>query len=184
MSSLVRAYDGIVRVEQWADRGMISLKGDLGDSALHALCTGLTGVDFPGTLQANCVGEAGLCWMAPDELLLLMPHDRVAGAIAKIDEVLGGKHHLAADVSDARSLFLVSGGSPRDVMAKLTPVDVSPRNFSPGQFRRTRLAQVPAAFWMRDETTFEVIAFRSVGDYVFNLLSTAADPAAVVDFHA
>ena len=182
MPDLIRDFDGASRVEQWGRRGMITLKGDLGDSALHSVCTGLTGVDFPGTTEANCVGEKGLCWMAPDEMLLLVPYDTVPDALGKIANTLGDKHYLAANVSDARSLFIVTGGAPRDVMAKLTPADVSATALPPGRFRRTRLAQVPAAFWMRDDDTFEVVAFRSVADYVFDLLSTAADPSAQVEY--
>jgi len=40
------------------------------------------------------------------------------------------------------------------VMAKLAPVDLVPGQFEPGMIRRTRISQVPAAFWMKDEQTF------------------------------
>ena len=46
--------------------------------------------------------------------------------------------------------------------------------FPVGTLRRTRLAQVPAAIWFEDEETAFVVAFRSVADYVFALLSNAA----------
>lgn len=162
---------------------MITLKGDLGDGALQEICKGLTGADFPGPLDVESGDDGALCWMAPDEVLLLVPYDTVSAALGRLSEALGTHHHLAVDVSDARACFTVSGGAARDVMAKLTPVDVSPRAFQPGRFRRTRLAQVPGAFWMRDATTFEIIAFRSVADYVFELLSTAADPVGRMEFY-
>lgn len=49
-------------------------------------------------------------------------------------------------------------------------------------FRRTRLAQVPAALRMVDDETFEVICFRSVAQYVFDLLKVAGQPGSEVGF--
>jgi len=48
--------------------------------------------------------------------------------------------------------------------------------------RRTRFAQVPAAFWMQDDNSAEVVAFRSVAAYVFGLLKTAAAAGPVGHF--
>ena len=174
-------FDGAVRIEEAGPRGMITLKGDLASSEVKNAATGVAGLDFPGQGEANCVGEKGLCWMAPDELLILVPRADVEDALSKIAATLSGTPHLAADVSDARALFLVSGAGVRDVLAKLTPADLRPGAFPTGRMRRTRLAQVPAAFWMRDAQTFEVICFRSVAGYVFDLLSNAARPGSLPD---
>ncbi|MGC1503573.1 MAG: sarcosine oxidase subunit gamma, partial [Sulfitobacter sp.] len=46
--------------------------------------------------------------------------------------------------------------------------------FNGTMFRRTRLAQVPAAFWMPDAETVQIICFRSVAQYVFDVLNVAA----------
>ncbi|MEM7441658.1 MAG: sarcosine oxidase subunit gamma family protein, partial [Pseudomonadota bacterium] len=91
-----------------------------------------------------------------------------------------GQHALAVNVSDARAIFQVSGPIAREVLAKLAPVDFSREAFRPGQFRRSRLAQVPAAIWADDEDIFRIICFRSVAEYVFNLLKVAAQPGSEV----
>jgi len=85
-----------------------------------------------------------------------------------------GKTHVVAWM--ARAVFRISGDKAREVICKLAPVDMSPKAFPAGHFRRTRLAQTPAAFWMPDAQTVELICFRSVADYVFGLLSRAAMP--------
>lgn len=187
MSNAVSALQGKlapgeVTVREAGLRGMIVLRGDLDDKKLRSVCTGLSGVDFPGQGQANCVGEKGLCWMSPDEILVLVPHYGVAQAIALIDTALAGTHYLAENVSDARAVIFVEGSFCREVIAKLAPVDLHPDTFKPGDFRRTRLGQVAAAFWMRDEDTFEVICFRSVAGYAFDLLAGSAK-AGQVDFY-
>lgn len=184
MSNAVSALQGKlspgdVTVREAGLRGMIVLRGDLEDKKLRSVCTGLSGVDFPGQGQANCVGEKGLCWMSPDEILVLVPYVGVAQAIALIDTALAGTHYLAENVSDARAVIFVEGSFCREMIAKLAPVDLHPDTFKPGDFRRTRLGQVAAAFWMRDEDTFEVICFRSVAGYAFDLLVASAEAGSV-----
>lgn len=175
-------FAGLVRISELPPRGMITLKGDLASEQLTAAATGLAGVEFPGPRGAVVDGERGLLWMAPDEVMVLLPRAEAAGGVAALSKALAGSHHLAVDVSDARSLFRLEGVAVREVLAKLTPADLHPDAFGPGEVRRTRLAQVAAAFWMPDGETADLIAFRSVASYVFDLLSTAADPAGRVDY--
>ena len=165
---------GEVTISEAGLRGMIILRGDLADKKLRKTCTQLTGANFPDQGQANSEGDKGLCWMSPDELLVLVPYAEAALAIAQIDTALAGTHYLAENVSDARAVIFVEGAFCREVIAKLAPADLHPDSFRPGDFRRTRLGQVAAAFWMRDEDTFEVICFRSVAGYTFDLLAMSA----------
>ncbi len=169
-----RMATGEVTVREAGLRGMITLRGDLADPALQAVCTEITGQAFPAQGKISAEGEAGLCWMSPDELLVLVPYTQVTQAVAQIDAALKGQHYLAQDVSDARALILVEGEFAREVLAKVAPVDLHPAHFSTGDFRRSRLAQVPAAFWMPDSDTFSVICFRSVAEYAFDVLVASA----------
>ncbi|MGJ8547197.1 MAG: sarcosine oxidase subunit gamma [Sulfitobacter sp.] len=179
------SYDaGIAEVKEIGPQGMITLRGDLDAPYLHKVAMGATGLDFPSQRMCNCVGENALAWMSPDELLVMLPYGLVHQNLEKMHKALGGKHALAVNVSDARAVFQVKGPRAREVMAKLAPVDLDPKSFTPGMFRRTRLAQVAAAFWMRDEETFEIICFRSVGQYVFDLLKVAAQPGSDVGIYA
>lgn len=187
MSNLVSALDGRiaqgdVTVREDGLRGMITLRGDLSNSKLQAVCTRLTGFDFPMRGQANSDGTQGLAWMSPDEVLVMVPYDAVEAALAKIASSLEGRHHLAVNVSDARAVFIVEGPYVRDVLAKLAPVDLHPDVFISGSFLRTRLGQIAAAFWMRDPNNIEVICFRSVAEYAFGLLAAAAKGGAVGHF--
>ncbi len=175
-------FDGLVHVEEVPLQGMITLRGDLGPAGVKAAATGVAGVDMPSIRQANVAGDSGICWMSPDELLVLCPYDGVVDSVEKMQSALGDSHALAINVSDARASFRVSGPMAREVMAKLCPVDLSPEAFRPGDFRRTRMAQVAAAFWMVDDETFQIICFRSVADYVFGLLKAAAQPGSDIAY--
>ncbi|SEQ66324.1 sarcosine oxidase subunit gamma [Thalassovita taeanensis] len=177
-------YDGLVRLEDLGLRGMITLRGDLASVALKNAATGVAGVDMPAQRRANTVGERGLLWMSPDELLVLVPHAEADQATRTMQATLAGTHFLTENLSDARAMLRITGTptAVREVMAKLTPVDLSPDAFGPGDVRRTRLAQVAAAFWMPDHNTFCIICFRSVASYVFDLLKAAAAPGSAVGY--
>ena len=175
------SYDGLVRIKDAGLQGMITLRGDPGSAAFRKAATGVTGTDMPGQGQERCDGPYGICWMSPDEVMVLCPYEEVGVTLTKMRTSLGKAHALAVDVSDARASFILTGPHVREVIAKLCPVDMLPGAFEPGMFRRTRMAQVPAAFWMRDAQTVQVIVFRSVGQYVFDLLCAAGRSGSAVD---
>ncbi|MFK7876981.1 MAG: sarcosine oxidase subunit gamma [Paracoccaceae bacterium] len=174
--------DGLVEIREVGPYGMITLRGDLASVKIKAAVSTVTGVDMPRQGEANCAGANGLFWMSPDEILVMCLRDEVAANLDKIRKSLHQDHALVENVSDARAVFHVTGPLARDVLAKLAPVDLSPECFQPGQLRRTRLAQVAAAFHMREDHCFEVICFRSVAQYVFDVLKTAARPGSAVQY--
>ncbi len=160
-------------------RGMVLLRGRPDD--LATIARDIIGVGWPGALSAALDDEGhGVLWMAPDEALLLVADHSTVGIVNRIGEALAGQPHLVADVSDARVAFRLSGTGWRDALAKLTPVDLRPAAFGPGDFRRTRLGQVAAAFWMAAPDAVDVICARSVAAYVRDSLTDAARPEAHV----
>ena len=177
------AFDGLVRIEEAGLRGMVTLRADLGATKVRKAVKAAIGVDVPQTRRAVLDGDRGALWMSPDELMLLLPHGEAAGAVAALSKALAGVHHLAVEVSDARAVFRLTGdlAAVREVLAKLTPADVSPGGFGEGEVRRTRLGQVAAAFWIEDGGV-TLVAFRSVAAYVFDLLSNAAAPDSAVRY--
>ena len=174
------SYDGIAKVAECGLQGMITLRGDLSDKVLAKAVKDATGQTVPGQRETAVNGETGVCWMSPDELLVLVPYAEVNEKLAAMTDALSGTHSLAVNVSDARAVFSISGSSAREVLGKVAPVDLSPAAFQPGQIRRSRLAQVAGAFWMDDAETFRVVCFRSAADYVFKLLKVAAQPGSEV----
>lgn len=172
-----RAAAGVVTIRDAGLQGMITLRGDLSDPKLKATVKQVTGVPIPDVRRAVVAEGRGAAWMSPDEVLLLVPYAQAGAAVATIEAALAGQHFMAVNVSDARALLTVSGSYAADVMAKNAPVDFD--TFGPGAFRRTRLGQVAAAFWMDDARTYHVICFRSVADYVFDLLRISAEAGPV-----
>ncbi len=177
------SYEGYVNIEEAGLRGMITLRGDLNSVTLKRAVEKLAGIEVPPIGEILLQGRYGVAWMSPDELLILTPFDGAHMHTAALSDALEGAHHLAVNVSDARAVFTLTGTGAREVLAKLTPVDMSPNVFCSGQIRRTRLAQVPAAFWISGAVQIEVVSFRSVAEYVFGLLKQAAQPASQVEYN-
>ena len=151
-------------------------------TGLQGAVTDVAGVAFPGRNEAQSKGPRALLWMSPDELMLVVPHADAGGAAKSLVAALGDMHSLVVDVSDARAVFTLEGEAARlrEVLAKLSPADLRPGALPVGTVRRTRLAQVPAAFWFAEDGRVSLVCFRSVAGYVFDLLSNAAQPGAEV----
>lgn len=167
-------FEGIATVEECGLQGMITLRGDLAASAVKKAAGAASGCAMPAQRRISFDDSGKLAWMSPDELLVLCPYGEAPGRVAAMDKALGKTHALAVNVSDARAMFRVSGPGAREVMAKLSPVDLSPSAFGVGDFRRSRIAQVAAAYWIDEDEAFRIVCFRSVADYVFDVLKVAA----------
>ena len=178
-----RTYAGFVTVEEIGPTGMISLRGDLADPAMAKAVKAAAGLALPDRRGIVSGDGHAVGWMSPDELLLVLPYDEVPKALAALEKALKSSHYLAANVSDARAVFRIRGAGVRDVLAKLTPTDLSPAVFTTGMLRRTRLAQVAAAFWISGADEVTIVSFRSVADYVFGLLELSAKPGGEVGLH-
>ncbi len=174
-----RRFNGYACISEAPARGMITLRADLSSKSLAKAVKDVVNVGIPGPRKIEVKDGRGAGWMSPDELLLLVPPQDVTDAMTVLSAALEGTHHLVADVSDARAALRLTGTSAREVLQKLTPTDLAPGRFEAGELRRSRLAQVPAAFWIEDGG-FSIVFFRSVADYAFEVLRLAATPGGEV----
>lgn len=171
---------GIARVGEAPLQGMITVRAMLSDPEVMQALGQVSGIDMPGPGETAAQGALRLCWMSPDEALLLCPYAEARAIVAHLERALHTTHALIVNVSDARAAFDLSGAHARDVLAKLCPVDLASEAFGESSFRRTRMAQVPAAFWLTGAEQFRIVTFRSHARYLFDLLVTAARPGSEV----
>jgi len=174
---------GLINVADAGLMGMITLRGDLNSAAMAKAVKAATGTAMPA--QRGCVAGAkgATAWMSPDELLLMVPYETADAVVVKLTKALGGEHHMAVNVSDARAVFDLSGDAIRDVLAKGTPADMSVEALPITEVRRTRIGQLAVAFWFTDDTHARLVCFRSVAGYVMDWLETAAADGSAVGFH-
>ncbi len=165
------SYDGFARVQEIGPLGMISLRTKPDVPGLAEAVRAVTGTAVPTHRRIEVTGDKAAGWMSSDEYLLILPYDQTGAALASLAVALTGQHHLAVVVSDARAVFRITGDKADQVLRKLAPVDMD--RMTDGELRRTRVAQVAAAFW-RDGDGFTLVCFRSVAGYVMGLLTHSA----------
>lgn len=177
-------FSGLVDIADAGLTGMITLRGDLASPVMAKVIKSITGSKMPAQRGITSANKGAVAWMSPDELLIMVDYATVDGAVAKITSALAGEHHLAVNVSDARAVFDLSGKHLRDVLAKGSPTNLNADALPIGEVRRTRLGQLAVAFWFTDESTAQLVCFRSVGDHVFKWLSNAAQNDSLPNFHS
>ena len=174
--------NGAVRITEAGLRGMITLRGDLKSAALKDAVKSVVGLTPPAERKIKSGKGGGVAWMSSDELLLLVDYEKADATVAKLSKALKAEHHMAVNVSDARAVFMIEGQGAREVLAKGAPVDLSHDAFGKGEIRRSRIGQLAAAFWMTDDETFELVCFRSVGAFMFDWLTTAAQEGGLPEY--
>lgn len=167
------SFHGFADIQEIGPLGMVMLRCKHDVKALPKAIKSAVGMAMPAPRQMVKDGAFAAAWMAPDELLLIMPYDQVANVLEGLAKSLKAEHHLAVDVSDARAVFRITGDKAAQVLTKLTPADLNA--LQPGEIRRSRVAQVAAAFWAEDGG-FSLVCFRSVATYVMGLLTHSAQP--------
>lgn len=169
------SFDGFAKVREIGPLGMITLRAKPDVKGLAAAVKAVTGTDLPKQRRIEIKGDRAAGWMSPDEYLLVLPYGETGAAVESLSKALAGEHHLVAVVSDARAVFRIEGEKADQVIRKLCPADMD--RLETGELRRTRAAQVAAAFW-KDGDGFTLVCFRSVAGYMMGILSHSATPGA------
>jgi sarcosine oxidase subunit gamma len=116
-------------------------------------------------------GGVTIAWLAPGEWLVTGAEAAVAATLAKADGELG----LGIDISDGRSVLVLTGAEARTALAAVSALDVSDRAFAVGGVARTmlggsgmflaRLADVAGA------PCFRIIVDQTMTHYAARMLS-------------
>ncbi|TQM93191.1 sarcosine oxidase subunit gamma [Roseinatronobacter monicus] len=167
-------FDGFVSVREAGLQGMITLRGALDSEAVTNAVQQATGCAMPAPRRVTSTGAYAVAWMSPDEVMILCPHDKAREIASGLADALKDSFATLAVVSDARAVFTLHGAGWRNALAKICPVDFG--TLTEGDIRRTRAAQVAAAIWVSGTDEATLVCFRSVAEYMFELLSTVSKP--------
>ena len=158
--------DLLISIQEVEGLGQITLKGEIGSDDVHVAVDEAIGLQVPEALGVSHGDGARAVWMAPDELLLIASRGEVAPGLEKIANQLDGQHHMALDVSDARTVFRLTGARVGEVLAKGAPCDCSDHGFPPGTARRTHMGGLAVGIWRVDAETWEIMCFRSYAHHL------------------
>ncbi len=124
-------------------------------------------------------GETSFLWMGPDEWMLLTAPGEAEARSREALDVLAGTHHQLVEVSDYYTVVEVTGARARELLMKLTTLDLHWRAFRSGMVTGAVFGRANAMIWqVADDAAEDGPAFRlfirwSMADYLWCLIADA-----------
>jgi sarcosine oxidase, subunit gamma len=174
-SELQRSNEaGVVLCEQ-ALMGHLNLRGNPDNVLFRKGVEDVLGVKlplYPGICAS--LGETRLCWLAPNEWLVMVAGGREVDVELRLREVLQG-HFSVVDISGGQTLINLSGESVLMVLKKSSVYDFHPSRFGVGRCVQTTFAKATALVSRNSNSSFDLVIRRSFADYIFQWIADAAD---------
>ena len=119
-------------------------------------------------------GERRAVWLGPDESLLICS-DAEAGELHRIlSTQMEGQHFALSVISDALSVYSLTGPYVREILAKGCALDLHETIFTPGRCAQSALDRAAVTLICEDKDEIRLICRRSFADYVETWLKDAA----------
>ena len=137
----------------------------------------LFGIELPQGPRHVAGGDHAFAGTGPGAWLAI----RESGGNAFASSLQDALHDLASvsDQSDGYAVLRLTGPKLRDTLAKIVPIDVHPRGFTPGDVASTVVSHMGVTLWRLQDSgdgspVFELAVFRSLAVSLWHALSEAA----------
>ncbi len=121
------------------------------------------GLAWPAPDRAVAGGEgAAILWSGRGQAFLLNADPEPLAALAAL-----------TDVADGWVALTLTGPDAAEALARLIPLDLSPRAFPPGATARTGLGHMMCLLWRTSDQGFRVFVFRSMVTTAVHEIGTA-----------
>lgn len=175
--SPISSKDGGAKLAEQPFGGKLIVRGEA--PQIVAPLTEQTGITLPTTPCTSASMEpCTALWLGPSEWMLLTAESEEKTLLATIKNTLDGIHHQLVDITDYYTMIRLSGAHSREMLAKLTTLDLHPRAFPEGAVKGSIFGRLPATLYRRplenaEEASFELFIRRSHADYLWCLLALA-----------
>ena len=160
--------------------GKINLRGDPSDAAWLAAVRAAVDIDLPQAPNtSNETLSLSVLWLAPDEWMLVCAGGSEGDVVASLEGAVAEFHASVVDVTDARTVFRLSGAGARNLLAKGCALDFHPRAFGLGDVAQTMLAKAAVILHQTTDDAdeagpvFDIYVPRSFADYLWSWLTDA-----------
>lgn len=174
----IEAPDGAAALCEKAHLGKIILRA--GAEAAGPAVKKAAGADLPVTPNTSSGMKSGsILWLGPDEWLLLTGPGEEQALMDALSQALAGSHHQLVDVTDQHTVIELSGAKAREMLMKLTTLDLHPSQFKPGDVAGSMFGNTVATLYMTEggrkggTPAFGLIVRGSFADYLWCLLAQA-----------
>lgn len=168
--------DTSARLEELKFNTKIVLRAEAGIAE-----TALAAIDLkrPDTCRFHKGDDRTVWWLSPDEFLILAAPGQAPNLMEKMATAAGDAHHQVTDVSEYYTQIGLKGTAARDVLARLTMIDLHPSVFSEGMAVGTNLALAQSYLALVDDdgddgAEFIMMVRWSMADYLWCTLAEAA----------
>ena len=178
----IKAMENAARMAEVPFLGKLALRVDpkVGNDAV----TKAVGVSLPvDACTATRQDETAILWIGPDEFWVVTARDGQTAVADALEKDLSGIHHQVADVSSYYTTIELAGPRSREMLMKLTTLDMHPRAFKAGQVAGSMFGVAQATLWQVDAddpqggadggTVFRLFVRRSMADYLWCVLAEA-----------
>ncbi len=141
------------------------------EKSLSAALKSAHGVVFPAPNRVSVKGAARMVWTGRDQAFLIGVAPDAGLAV----------HAALCDQSDGWAALRLHGDGCADVLARLTPLDLSLTSFAAGHCARSALQHVMAILIRPEATLFEILVMRSFAATAWHDLTEAMRSVAARD---
>jgi heterotetrameric sarcosine oxidase gamma subunit len=173
----IASGDGHAALAERKFIGKLIIRGNA--EQISTLLENAVGVTLPTVpCTSAVVGELTALWLGPSEWMLLTPENDESAIAARIEAELQGIHHQVTDVTDHHTIIRLSGEKAREMLMKLSTLDMHPAKFPQGTVKGSIFGRVPSVLHCPlgarlDAPDFDLIIRRSHADYLWCLLALA-----------
>jgi heterotetrameric sarcosine oxidase gamma subunit len=171
------AYDGDGAATGWTDVSHLGkLELQAGAEALAEIVARCAAgaVLEPGT--AARTGDAWWCPLTRTRALVICPAAETAGLRARLEQAAAGASGHVADVTTGFAALAVSGPAARELLARVSALDLRPRQMPVGAFRPGSLARTPGMVLRVAEDRYLALVGAALGEYLWTVVAEAGAP--------
>jgi len=169
----IAAEDGRLRLAERQFLGKFVLRAapELAASALKSALK----LELPTACRAIGTETLAVLWLGPDEWQVVVAPEDATATLDKLSTALLDTHHQLADVSDYHTTIEISGPAAAETLMKLTPLDLDPRAFEPGQVAGSVFGKAQGVLHRREDgeggPVFDLQVRWSMADYLWCVLA-------------
>lgn len=165
--------EGVVLGDR-SDLGVLEVQADAGGLGEVVV---VAGGDLPALGTAARGDGAWWCPVSPERLLVLAPPGHTRSLRTALEEAAAGARGLATvvDLTAGTVGIAVIGPGARELLARLTALDLRPDRAPVGGFRPGAVARVPAMVLREGPRHYLVLAGASHGEHLWRAASDAGE---------
>lgn len=160
-----------VQMREWPHLNKTMLRGDL--KTLGAAVKSVENMKAPTASQSTYSDQCAIHWIGPDTLMVIAGEDTALSD--SFSSALNGKACQVTNITNNYTVIELSGDKARDVLQKLSTLDLDAAIFKKGSVAGTAFAHsnVVLACRLDAPDTFDIVIRRSHADYLWCLIANA-----------